>query len=357
MKFLKNLSRRSMIGATAAAASALPALAQPAPAPAGPPGAPPGGGRGGRGAGGPRVTPGGHGPIRVLFTSSYHPFDRENLFLTLDGFGDDITWSHIEHPAAEAFYDPKLAARFDVFLFYDAFAGRPNPPPPPVPFTAPVPGAPRPARAPAVYRVPTAEEQANLKQLMQNGDKGFVFFHHSLASWCHSWPAGVNGSNAYVEVMGAAADWGDPLLNIRGVDYPPSGFKGKTHQHVTVVDKNHPITAGVDDYDIVDECYLCPMFEDSVHPLLRTDYKQIWQNYSQAQAPSERFPNGHPPGSNMSGWYKAAERSPVVYIQHGHDNEAWSNPAFKKLLLNSIKWAASPESKTWAHANAKRIFV
>ena len=116
--------------------------------------------------------------------------------------------------------------------------------------------------------------QANMKKLMQNGDKGFVFFHHSVASWVHTWPAGVNGSNAYVEVMGGAADWGSPLKNIRGKDYPPSGFK-KQPQHITVMDKSHPVTAGVEDFDILDESYLWPVFEDSVHPLLRTNVPKL----------------------------------------------------------------------------------
>ena len=274
----------------------------------------------------------------MLFISKYHPFDRENLFKTLDGFGQDITWTHVEHPAAEVFFDPKVAAQFDVFLFYDAFAGQVTKP-------ATEPGG-RPVSEPTV---PSKELQANLKTLMQSGDKGFVFFHHSVASWVHTWPAGVNGSNAYVEVMGGAADWGTPIKNIRGKDYPPSGFK-KQPQHITVVDKAHPITAGVDDFDIVDESYLWPVFEDSVHPLLRTNVPQTAENYRPQQA-------GHPPGSNLCGWYKSAERSPVAYIQHGHDNDGWSNPNFQKLLLNAIKWTASPEGKAWAHTNAKRIFV
>src|SRR5690348_6254029 len=128
-------------------------------------------------------------------------------------------------------------------------------------------------------------------------------FHHSVASWAHTWPAGVNGSNAYSEVIGGVADWGAPLKNVRGKDYPPSGFKVQP-QHITVLDKAHPVTAGVDDFDIVDESYLWPVFEDSVHPLLRTNAVQTAENYRPAQA-------GHPPGSSLSGWYKSAERSPV----------------------------------------------
>jgi uncharacterized protein len=327
----EGLSRRGIFG-LAAAASAMAALpitaqAQPKP-PAGPPAN--------------FAMPGGTGPIKVLFITKFHPFDRENLFLALDSMGKDITWTHVEHPAAEAFFDPKLASQFDVFLFYDAFAGR----------TAP-PGGNQ-LFGNYTDTVPSAELQANTKKLFQNGDKGFVFFHHAIASWVHSWPAGVNGSNAYVEVMGAAADWGAPLKNIRGKDYPASGFRGGTKQHISIQDKTHPIMQGVEDFDIVDEAYLCPMFEDSVHCLMRTDFKPVESAF--ANVPASHVGAGHPPGSNMTGWVKTAERSPVAYIQHGHDNRAWSNPAWRKIMLNAIKWAASPQAKTWAQANAKPIF-
>ena len=46
----------------------------------------------------------------------------------------------------------------------------------------------------------------------------------------------------------------------------------------------------------------------------------------------------------------------MAYVQMGHGATAWSNPAFRQLLLNSIKWAASPEAKAWAKANPKKIF-
>ena len=344
------LSRRKIFGAMAGAAAAVPLVTGSAQAQ----------GRGGAaanngplaatGAGAPIDSQaivgnqGGSGPIRVLFISSYHPFDRENLFRMLDRFGTDITWCHVEHPAAEKFFDPAIAEDFDVFLFYDAFAGRKRR----------VPGAP-PLVGDDQYAVPSPKLQADLKRLLTNGDKGFVMFHHALASWCHTWPAGVNGSNAYVEMMGGAADWGLELKNLRGVTYPRSGYRQGTEQRVTVVDKSHPVTAGVDDYDIVDETYLCPMFENTVHPLLRTSFKPTADKFAHAPNGSN-VGAGHPPGSDMVGWYKAAENTPLVYIQHGHDNNAWSNPHFQRLMLNAIKWVASPEGKAWAKANPQRIF-
>lgn len=322
------LNRRSFLSQMALAAAAAPLTAAAQTATSALPAAP------------ARQTPGGTGPIKVLFLTGYHPFDRENLFLALDSMGQDITWTHVEHPAAEVFYDPRAAAHYDVFLFYDAYMGR-------------QPGA----SAPFTYAPPTVEMQAGLKGLTRSGEKGFVFLHHALAAWVHSWPAGVNGSNAYVEMMGGAADWGTPLKNIRGKDYPVSGFRQGTEQHITVVDKEHPITAGLGDgFDVDDECYLCPMFEDSVHCLLRTSFQPVEASFVHGPAGCH-VGAGHPPGSNMTAWVKVAEHSPVAYIQLGHDNTAWSNKNWRMLVLNAIKWAASPEAKNWAQANPARIFV
>jgi len=322
------VSRRNIIGA-AAAASALPLMAQAPPAAQQPAAAPAGGGGRGRG---PRVTPGGTGPIRVLLITKFHPFNREPFFQTFDSFGSDITWTHVEQPAAQVFFDPDKAKAYDVFVLYDAFAGRVRRKKDDGTFEN-------------VETEPSPELRRGFKAMLQQG-KGMVFFHHALASWVHTWPE-------YVEVMGGAADWGTPLKGIRGKDYPYSGFRGNTQEHITVVDKNHPITKGLGDgFDIVDETYLCPMFEDSVHPLLRTDFKPIDSNFEAQTARGWH----HEPGSNMTAWVKTAEKSPIVYIQHGHDEKAWENPAFRTLMLNSIKWASSKEALDWAAKNPKKIF-
>ena len=317
------LSRRALMGGIAAAAAGTPLLAQaqmqrPPALPRGMNPQP------------PRAMQGGVGKTKVLFITKYHNFDRENLFATLDGF-EDITWTHVEHPAAANFYDPELAAPYDVLLFYDAFAGRT--------FERQSDGV-----IANQENMPTPKQKRDFERLLKSGDKGFVFFHHAVASWAHTWPE-------YREVIGATADWGKPIKNVRGVDYAASGALPNVQQHVTVVNKSHPITAGVEDFDIVDEAYLFPVFEDSVIPLLRTDFKQVDSAF-----PLRPLTKGHPPGSNLTGWVKTAERSPVAYIQHGHDNKAWANPAFRKLMSNAINWAASPEAKAWARTNPKKIF-
>ena len=280
--------------------------------------------RGGGGRGGPPQ--GGSGPIRVMFVTKGHSYDREGLAVLLDSLGKEISWSHVEHPAATAMFDPKLAERFDVFLFFDAI------------------GRQRMTRPDGTqgFEDPGADARKNLQALMQAGDKGFVFFHHSIASWNHTWPE-------YSEVVGGACDWGNPVT-FRGKEYPNSGAQGRVEQRISVLDKSHPIVQGLGEgFNITDETYLCPYAEDSIVPLLRTDFKPIDVNFP------NRYKGGwrHPEGSNLAGWVKVAGRTPIAYLQNGHDRTAWENPAFQTLLMNAIRWTASKEAKAWAVANAK----
>ena len=143
------------------------------------------------------------------------------------------------------------------------------------------------------WDAPPADLVANTKTLLRQG-KPMIFLHHASASWAHSWPE-------FTEVMGIACDWGQPL-RVRGLDHPKSGYFQKTQQNITVVDKAHPITQGLgDSFQIVDEAYNCPIFEDSVHPLLRTDFapKDVAANLN----PRAKF-------SNLAAWVKTAENGP-----------------------------------------------
>lgn len=288
----------------------------------------------------PPIPQGGRGKTRVLFITQYKDFDREDLFKTLDAMGETISWTHVENPVAQVCFEPRIADHFDVFLFYDAYAGRDY-------NYDPVTGRPRinPAtgRPEVIENKPSPALQDSFKALLRRGDKGFVFMHHAIASWVHTWPE-------YSEVIGAAADWTRPIENVRGRSYPPSGYREGVPQRITVVDRDHPVMKGVEDFDIVDEVYLCPIFEDSVHPLTRTNIDIVPEYFRPAQA-------NHPPGSNMTSWVKTAENSPVVYLMHGHDKVAYANSSFQKMLLNAINWTASPESKAWAKANPSKIFA
>jgi len=62
----------------------------------------------------------GNGPIKVAIVTKGHNFDRDGFFAFWDSLGQEITWTHLQHPAALEFFDPAIADTFDVYAFFDA---------------------------------------------------------------------------------------------------------------------------------------------------------------------------------------------------------------------------------------------
>jgi len=277
------------------------------------------GGRGGN-------TQGGHGKIRVLVVIKGHPYEHELFDNFLDCFGNDITWTKADHPAADLLMNPTAGKNFDVYLFYDL--GGPG-----QRVTNPD------GTTETFYPDPTPALKKGFEALLKAG-KGMVFIHHASAAWPHVWPE-------YSEVIGGACDWYAPVT-VRGILDPHHGFYGNTEQDITVVDKTSPITQGLGDgFHVRDEAYACAWFPESVHPLATTSF-----------VPPDPRVNLNPKRqySNLTAWYKASENSPVFYTQMGHDHQPWENPAYQILIDNAIKWAASPEALAWAKKNHTTIF-
>src|SRR6187399_2740673 len=117
----------------------------------------------------PRVTQGGTGPIKMLLITKTHGFEREPFYQMYDSFGADVTWMHVEQPAAEKLLSPKFASMYNVAVFYDLDGSQRE--------LGRLKGGTN--GEPAVYAPPPADLQANLKGLLQQG-KGMVFTHHAL---------------------------------------------------------------------------------------------------------------------------------------------------------------------------------
>jgi type 1 glutamine amidotransferase len=309
-------------------------------------GAPIGGRQGGaaptapaQGGGGGRGMPqGGRGPVKVLIITRGHEFERQPFFELFDALGDDITWTHVEHPAADIMMSPQYAKPYDVLAFYDlggpgvstVARGGVAPPPPP-------PGAVITSNNRA-YPQPSPDLKKNFEALLKEG-KGLVFLHHASAAWAHVWPE-------YSEVIGGACDWYAPTT-IRGFENPNMGFYGMTPQHITFTDKTHPITQGLSDFDVVDEAYACHWFPDTFHTLATTDFKP---------ADPTRNLNPKVAYSNATAWVKAAENSPVFFTQVGHGSTAWMVPGYRALLRNAFKWIGSKDALDWAKGHPQKIW-
>jgi len=260
---------------------------------------------------------------RLLAVARGHPYEREvfaGLFKGLEEF--DV--SLVEQPAAQYCLTPRAARDFDAIVFYDM---------PGVDFTAP--------DAPRLVTPDPAFTRDFLAMLEQG--VGVVFLHHALAAW-PAWPE-------YAEIIGGRFHYRAALL--RGQHWPDSGYRHAVRHRVSTL-AAHPVTAGLPEhFDMTDELYLCPVFEDDVLPLLRSDYHfDASQFYSAARAVAgdlhSRAGWDHPPGSALVGWAKHWGASPIVYLQGGDDAAALGNAHFRTLVHNAVRWVGGSDARAWA---------
>ena len=107
----------------------------------------------------------------------------------------------------------------------------------------------------------------------------------------------------------------------------------------------HPVTAGLPEaFEITDELYLYEVFDDSIEPLLASDYEFTRDNFYSAWnvvkhgRMHDRSNWQHDAGSSLIGWVRTEGNSRIVYLQCGDDPVAYANPCFRQLLANAIRW-------------------
>lgn len=129
----------------------------------------------------------------------------------------------------------------------------------------------------------------------------------------------VLGGGAFLALHNAG--WGYPFqggyrrtLGGYYIGHPP--FARFT---VEVVNTEHPVTAGVQSYEIEDEQHWLYWDYDRVTPLLVS--------------------RGRDGRQSVSGWAYTYGQGRVVYLPHGHTLEAIRHPMFQALLRNATRWA------------------
>ena len=99
-----------------------------------------------------------------------------------------------------------------------------------------------------------------------------------------------------------------------------------THKlNIVLTGTKHPITAGVEPFSIVDEEYKHRFAEVDRHVLARF---------------RERPPTSDQNANMDILWTREIGKGRVFYSALGHGKEAWENPAWQKLIIQSILWAA-----------------
>jgi len=214
--------------------------------------------------------------IKVLVVTGGHGFDRDAFFKLFQGY-DDISYKEAVQPEANKMIETGEAEIYDVIVLYD------------------------------LWQNITEPQKKAFVEMLQRG-KGLVALHHCLASY-QEWLE-------FCKIVG-----GKFYLKARveeGVKY--AGSQAGAQQRMNVkVNKDHPITRGMKDFVILDEIYKGFRVTPDVDVFLTTD---------------------NPANSPKVAWTKTYGNSRVAYIQFGHDNNTYSNPSYRRIVANAIRWAA-----------------
>jgi hypothetical protein len=217
------------------------------------------------------------GKIRVLVTYGGHGFQEQTFWAMWDAL-PGVTYTKAEMPLAADLLKPGLQKDYDVVVMYD------------------------------MAKKLTPSQRNAFVALLRSGI-GLVSLHHNL---------------------GAQDDWGElrniiggkylhTAVVIGGKQYGPSGYSEDQDMSVTVADRQHPITAGIDDFKIHDEAYRKFYVASDSHVLLTID---------------------HPKCDHDVAWVHQYGKSRVFYLMLGHGPSAWQVPSYPRLLVNGIHWAA-----------------
>ena len=133
-------------------------------------------------------------------------------------------------------------------------------------------------------------------------NQGIILLHHALLSF--------QGWDLYTDVSGQRNRGEDGL------------FKYSQNQSANqfILDAGHPITAGVSDFNIIDETYIMGEPEEPGNTILiTTDNEKSIKNIA---------------------WTRLYKNSKVFCYAAGHDNNAFADSNFRKILHNAIRFTS-----------------
>jgi type 1 glutamine amidotransferase len=192
---------------------------------------------------------------------------------------DSIEYEHFPQPKANKAIAEGAAQNFDVLVFYDMW-----------------------------QPISEKEKQAYIDLTSQG--KPFLFFHHALVSY-QNW-------DEFEKIIG-----GRYVEKAEGIPQEKlSTYKHDVWVDIEVVDSQHSVTKGFHDFRLFDEVYGNYRISPDVTPLLKTS---------------------HPESSPVIGWENKYNNSTIVYLQPGHDSNAYNSPHFQKLILQAVNYLAGTQ--------------
>jgi type 1 glutamine amidotransferase len=219
--------------------------------------------------------------IRVLVVSGGHEFEHKPFYSVFNSI-PSITYDSLVQPQANALIASPEVNRYDVLVFYDMFDS-----------------------------IPPAQQEAYVTLLKKGAS--MIFLHHALVSY-QNWPE-------FIKIVGGQYHTHPVVVN---GDTLRANYEHDVNIPVKVEDKKHPVTRGINDFEIVDEVYGDVEILQRVKPLLSTT---------------------HPKSMRYLAWINHYGNSDVICIQLGHGPSGYSNPNFRKLVQQAIEWSAKQSKK------------
>jgi type 1 glutamine amidotransferase len=135
---------------------------------------------------------------------------------------------------------------------------------------------------------------------------------------------GVHGAN----ILGWHGDGLDsadrPLFELLGNRYLSHGPGHHEGRHTIEIVADHPVTAGLSDFELFDEYYEFELAAEHVTVLAQ-------RHRADGEAIPVAYAKDHGAGR-------------VVYIALGHDMRAWGEPSFRTLVRQALRWTAKVDA-------------
>lgn len=213
--------------------------------------------------------------VQVAVVTGGHAFDVPSfhrLFRAYDGID-----AYIQHTDDFASSRPEVRSQYDAVVFYSMLVDGP--------VDEGLPGY-------------AGKPKAALTELV-HGHQGIFLLHHALLAYAH-WPL-----------------W-DELVGARGRRTDFQYFHDETLA-IQPTGVQHPITAGLAPWQMIDETYIMAEPGADSQVLLTVD---------------------HPRSMHSLAWVRTVEGSRVFCLQSGHDNQTWQDAGFREVVRRGILWCA-----------------
>jgi hypothetical protein len=225
--------------------------------------------------------------IKVAMVTGHHEYDVINFQRMLRSFPDiDFYPQHLEDFILD---DDEARSQYDVIAFYNYQQCTPS------------------ATGDQFSKDIRVEwERVDIKgplEALGETCQGILMLHHALTAF-PKW-------QYWLDICGM----GDTTKAFQ----PGAVSRKDQNLHIEVADPHHPITRGMESWEMIDETYNFPDAREGSEVLLRVD---------------------HPQSMSTIAWTRKHKDVRVFCLQSGHDNQTFSNPNFRKILGRGVHWLA-----------------